>query len=145
MEAILRICEVLGGDRVLGRKIHSPFDLDEAVKRGLPFSAFERVCARIALSGTEAVELVASSSRTMARRKSRNQRLSATESDRLTRLARVYAKALDVLEDEEKARRWLHKPNRSLGGRVPLKFMDTDIGALEVERVLGRLEHGLFG
>jgi putative toxin-antitoxin system antitoxin component (TIGR02293 family) len=145
MEAILQIYEVLGGDRVLGRKIHSPFDLDEAVKHGLPFSAFELVCKKIALSGAEAIELVASSSRTMARRKARHQRLNATESDRLARLARIYARALDVLEDEEKARRWLHKPNRSLGGRVPLKVIDTDIGSLEVERVLGRLEHGIFG
>jgi len=145
MEAILRICEVLGGDRVLGRKIRSPFDLDEAVKHGFPFSAFERVCTKIALSGAEAIELIASSSRTMARRKARHQRLNAVESDRLARLARIYARALDVLEDEEKARSWLHKPNRSLGGRVPLKVMDTDIGALEVERVLGRLEHGIFG
>ncbi|MBI5577364.1 MAG: DUF2384 domain-containing protein [Deltaproteobacteria bacterium] len=145
MEAILRICEVLGGDRVLGRKIQSPFDLDEAVKHGLPFSSFERVCEKIALSAAEAIDLVASSSRTMARRKARHQRLNAAESDRLARLARIFARALDVLEDEEKARRWLHKPNRSLGGRVPLRVMDTDIGALEVERVLGRLEHGIFG
>lgn len=145
MEAILRISEVLGGNKVLGRKIHSSYDLDEAIKGGLPFAAFERVCAKIALSGAEAIELIASSSRTMARRKSRRQRLSATESDRLARLARIYARALEVFEDEVKARRWLHKPNRSLGGRVPLKSVDTDIGALEVERVLGRLEHGIFG
>ncbi len=145
MEAVLRISELLGGARVLGGTIRSSFDLDDAIRRGLPFAAFERVRATIGLGAAEAIAMIASSSRTMARRKARRQRLSVTESDRLARLARVYARAVEVFEDEEKARRWLHKPNRSLGGRIPLKAMDTDIGAVEVERVLGRLEHGIFG
>ena len=145
MEAILRISELLGGNNLLGRPIRSSFDLDEAIKQGFPFAVLERICAKIALGGSEAVELIAISPRTMARRKAQRQRLSVTESDRLARLARIYARALEVFEDEEKARRWLHKPNRSLGGRVPLKAVDTDIGALEVDRVLGRLEHGTFG
>ena len=145
MEAILRIRDMLGGNKVLGRAINSSFDLDDAIKRGLPFSALEKVCETIALSWVEVIALLASSSRTMARRKAHQQRLSTTESDRLARLVRIYARALEVLEDEEKARRWIRKPNRSLGRRVPLKVIDTDIGALEVERVLGRLEHGIFG
>ncbi len=145
MDAVLRISAMLGGNKVLGGTIRTPLDLDEAVKRGLPFAAFERVCAKIGLGAAEAVALIASSPRTLARRKARHQRLTASESDRLARLARIYARALEVFGDDEKARRWLHKPNRSLAGRVPLKTIDTDIGALEVERVLGRLEHGIFG
>ncbi len=145
MEAILRISELLGGNNVLRRPIRSSFDLDDAIKQGFPFAALEQLCAKIALGGQEVIDLIATSPRTMARRKAQRQRLSATESDRLARLARIYARALDVFENEEKARRWLHKPNRSLGGRLPLKALDTDIGALEVDRVLSRLEHGIFG
>ena len=145
MEAALRISEVLGGAKILGRKIHSSFDLAEAVKQGFTFPAFEQVCRKVALTGTEAIALIASSPRTMARRKAQHKRLSVTESDLLARLARIYASAEDVFEDEEKARRWLRKPNRALGGRTPLKALGTDIGALEVEHILGRLEHGVFG
>jgi putative toxin-antitoxin system antitoxin component (TIGR02293 family) len=144
MKAIYLISKVLGGDKVLGKTIRSSFELDDAIKRGLPFSALEKVSETVALNWNDVITLVASSSRTMARRKAKGQRLSTTESDRLARLARIYARALEVLEDKEKARRWLHKPNRSLGGRVPLQVINTDIGALEVERVLGRLEHGIF-
>ena len=34
---------------------------------------------------------------------------------------------------------------RELGGRTPLQMTATEPGAREVERVLGRIEHGIFG
>jgi putative toxin-antitoxin system antitoxin component (TIGR02293 family) len=46
------------------------------------------------------------------------------------------------LGSEEKAIQWLRRPNRALGNQTPLELMDTDIGAKQVEDVLGRIEHG---
>ena len=81
--------------------------------------------------------------RTLARRK-KQARLSADESDRLLRLARVAASAVDVFGDAHNASAWLRKPNRALGNASPLSRMDTDVGVRQVERVLGRIEHGIF-
>ena len=64
--------------------------------------------------------------------------------DRLYRLARLYALASDVLEDEGAAVRWLRSPQRALAGAVPLERAATDAGAREVELLLGRLEHGVY-
>lgn len=36
------------------------------------------------------------------------------------------------------------KPNRALGGERPLALLDSDVGSLAVERVLGRIEHGVY-
>jgi putative toxin-antitoxin system antitoxin component (TIGR02293 family) len=143
MEDILRITEVLGGGRILGRKIDSPAALDALVRKGLPYGAVESVLNQVAVSAGELVELLASSKRTIARRRA-EKRLSAAESDRLARLARIFARAEEVFEDKEKARRWLHKPNRVLGGRTPLQALETDIGTLEVVRILGRIEYGVY-
>jgi putative toxin-antitoxin system antitoxin component (TIGR02293 family) len=79
----------------------------------------------------------------MARRKE-ERRLSASESDRLYRLARIAARAEEVLGASEEARRWLVAPNRALGSVAPLSLLDTDEGARQVEAILGRLEHGVF-
>ncbi|MCL5966790.1 MAG: DUF2384 domain-containing protein [Deltaproteobacteria bacterium] len=144
MEDVLRITEVLGGDRILGRKVDSPAALDDLVRKGLPYAAVEAVLKQVSVSVAELVALLASSQRTIARRKA-GKRLSAAESDRLARLARIFAQAEDVFEDKEKARRWLHKQNRALGGRTPLQALETDIGTLEVERILGRVEFGVYG
>ncbi len=60
------------------------------------------------------------------------------ESDRVFRLARVLAHAVEVFESVERARDWLETENRALDGQRPLAFLDTDVGAREVDDVLGR-------
>jgi putative toxin-antitoxin system antitoxin component (TIGR02293 family) len=62
----------------------------------------------------------------------------------LVRFARIATFASDVLGDDAKASRWLQRPNRALSGRQPLSLLDTDLGAREVEAILGRIEHGVF-
>jgi putative toxin-antitoxin system antitoxin component (TIGR02293 family) len=46
--------------------------------------------------------------------------------------------------DRDAAKSWLAEPQRALGGHVPLAMAGTEVGAREVERVMGRLEHGVF-
>lgn len=60
-------------------------------------------------------------------------------------LERVTARAEEVLGDPERARRWLLKGNPALGGERPLDMLTNDAGAVQVERVLGRIEHGIVG
>lgn len=81
--------------------------------------------------------------RTLTRRKA-ERRLRPEESDRLVRLARILAQAVDVLGSTEKASQWLQRPNRALGGETPLSLLDTDLGSRQVEEVLGRIEHGVY-
>ncbi|MDQ3459226.1 MAG: MbcA/ParS/Xre antitoxin family protein [Deinococcota bacterium] len=44
----------------------------------------------------------------------------------------------------ESAADWLRSENLSLGGRTPLEYADTEIGAREVENLLGRIEYGVY-
>jgi putative toxin-antitoxin system antitoxin component (TIGR02293 family) len=69
-------------------------------------------------------------------------RLAPYESDRLYRLARIVAIANEYLGDHERAVRWLKQPNRALGGLAPVAAIDTELGARQVENVLGRIAHG---
>ena len=49
-----------------------------------------------------------------------------------------------LLGSDDKARRWMFKPSRALGGEIPIRLLDTDIGANAVFDELGRIEHGVF-
>lgn len=142
MTAAMAIYETLGGPGVL--RHHGPglTELGERVRQGLPYAALEAVMARLGLSREQVAEALHLPERTLARRK-KERRLHPDESDRLFRLARIAAQAEDALGSTEKTARWLQKPNRALGGRVPLALLDTDAGAREVEEVLGRIEHGV--
>jgi putative toxin-antitoxin system antitoxin component (TIGR02293 family) len=63
----------------------------------------------------------------------------------LYRIARVAAQAFAVFGSEEKAAVWLRRPNRALNGDLPVHLLDTDVGARQVEDILGRIEHGIVG
>ncbi len=48
------------------------------------------------------------------------------------------------MEGVEDARAWLTSPVRALGGATPLQYASVEPGAREVERLLVRLEHGVY-
>ena len=81
--------------------------------------------------------------RTLARRR-RERRLRPDESDRLFRVARIAALAEEALGGRDRAARWLKRPNRALGNAIPLDHLDTDLGARQVEDILGRISHGIY-
>lgn len=82
--------------------------------------------------------------RTLTRRKGHG-RFQPNESDRILRVARVFGIAVELFEgDVASAREWLLSPQVGLGGAIPLEVASNDVGAREVENLIGRLEHGVF-
>jgi len=82
--------------------------------------------------------------RTLARRKAGG-RLDPDESDRLVRISRVIAAAITLFEgNHASARHWLTSPRAALRNQAPLELAQTDVGAREVERLIGQLEHGIL-
>ena len=135
------LVEALGGKKVFKRRIVNVDQLRETVKAGLPYASLEALIGKFGLAREEAAAALHLPQRTIARRK-KEQKLQADESDRLLRLARVSAQAAVTLGSDEKAVQWLRRRNRALGNRAPLDLIDSDIGARQVEEVLGRIEHG---
>jgi putative toxin-antitoxin system antitoxin component (TIGR02293 family) len=138
------IAEVLGGKKVLGRAVKSLTDLADLVREGLPASSVIALAEKLDLGNAALSRKLGIPQRTMTRRLSQHSRLSAAESDRTMRLARVYATAVEMIGNKEKAVAWLRTPNRALAGERPLDQLDTDLGAREVEDVLGRIAYGVY-
>jgi len=138
------IAEVLGGKKVLGRAVKSVTDLAELVREGLPASSVIALAEKLDLGNAALSRKLGIPQRTLTRRLSQHSRLSAAESDRTVRLARVYATAVEMIGNKEKAVEWLRTPNRALAGERPLDQLDTDLGAREVEDVLGRIAYGVY-
>lgn len=129
---------------LLGLESSDSRQLRQSVEDGLPYGAFERLVANTSLASDEALVLVNIPRRTLTRRK-REGRFHQDESDRLVRGSRIVARALELFDgDREAAKHWLSEPQKALGGAVPLVTARTDVGAREVEHLIGRLEHGVF-
>lgn len=120
-----------------------PAALAQAVREGIPACRFDALKKLLGVSTEKLTDVVGISASTLSRRRKRGA-FSKDESERVLRIARVALRAADVLEGKENARKWLTEPARALGGEKPLEFADTEPGAREVERLLVRLDHGVY-
>ena len=129
---------------LLGLKAYDTPSLHARVRAGLSFTALQRLLRITALPMHVAAAILHIPPRTLQRRRVAG-RLQPDESDRLVRLSRIIGKAIELFEgDPEGARQWLGAPVTALGGATPLALSQTEPGALEVEQLIGRLEHGVF-
>lgn len=121
----------------------SSFALLARVARGLEIGAFERLREVVGLPAAELLAVLGIPERTFARRR-KSGRFDAEESDRLLRLARVFGHALELFDgDAATAREWLSESASALGGAVPFELVSTELGAREVDALLGRIEQGV--
>ena len=132
--------------RALGlrRLPSSELELAEVVSRGLPITTIASLSGSLGWSRAELFNQLGVAPRTAARRLKQKVALTGPESDRLLRVARTFARATEVLESRESARRWLIEPCAALAGRRPLGLLATDLGVELVLNELGKIDHGFF-
>ena len=121
----------------------APSKLVEVLQIGLPFHELEALQASLNVPMERLGTMLGISKATLHRRKATG-KLDPAESDRVVRFARLIGKAVEVMESEENARHWLTSPQIGLGGAVPLDYAETELGAREVEDLLGRIEYGVY-
>ncbi len=118
-------------------------DLIRQIQKGLRFSELETLQNSIDMPFEQLAAKLSISRSTLQRRKAAG-RLSPDESDKVVRLSRLLEHATNVFGDIEKARAWLKHPQYGLGGAVPLDYAETEIGAREVDNLLGRIDYGVY-
>jgi putative toxin-antitoxin system antitoxin component (TIGR02293 family) len=129
--------------RLLGLQTYETPALLGRIREGLSFRSWEQFLRNTGLDRETAAHVVNIAPRTLARRKEEG-RLHQDESDRLIRVARVFARAVELFcGDVSPAREWLSRPQPALGGCTPLDYAATELGSREVENVIGRLEYGI--
>lgn len=138
LQAVVR---ELGGSHTFGRALSTDRDLREAIRQGFPHKVVEELMQSSGLTLKELADALDLSPRSLQRRR-RTGRLARFESDRLYRLARIVALARQSFGGDDVATRWLKRSNRALGGVAPIQALDTEVGAREVENVLGRIAYG---
>lgn len=138
------IAEVLGGVDAIQSAPKTTADLITLTREGLPVKALAALTKELNIDRKSVGRILGIPTRTWMRRTASGARLTAAESDRTLRFARVLAFAVDVLGDAANASRWLQTENRALLGSAPLELLDTDAGVQTVETLLGRIAYGLY-
>jgi len=141
---VAAITAVLGGSKVLKRKVVTDTQLRVITREGLPVMTLSTLADELNVERKTLAKVVGISDRTLSRRLANGSRLSPEESDRTMRVARVLAKTNYVFGNAKKAAHWLSTPNRVMEGETPLSLLDTDAGVSWVETILNRIDYGLY-
>ena len=114
------------------------------IESGLPFKALESLAAQSGLTISVIAPVLGIPERTLARRKVAG-KFSPHESERLWRVSTVFERAVELFEgDVAGAVKWLTTPQKALTRQTPLAYLRTELGAREVENLIGQLEYGVF-
>jgi putative toxin-antitoxin system antitoxin component (TIGR02293 family) len=136
--------KALTGARTLGLKVSSTRALIGRVQEGFDIERLRALERNTGLSSERLGRFAAITPRTFTRRQAQG-RLTPQESDRVLRASRIFELALDLFDgNADEAREWLQTPAPSLSGNQPIDYASTEVGAREVEQLIGRLRHGVF-
>lgn len=125
--------------------VHPPAtegEILQIVEGRLAPSIIKRLVA-LGLERTE-IDALIIPQRTLQHRRSRREKLTVEESDRVLRAIRVLSLAESVYGSRERALAWLRKPHARLDSRAPLSLLKTDTGSRIVEEMLVQIDEGMF-
>jgi len=122
-----------------------PTQIIELIRKGLPAQAIDVVAGLLSLSRAAFLEAIKIAPSTVERRLRTGEALTSEESDRVSRVAKVLRRAVEVFGDEVQGKAWMIDFVSSLGGRTPLSLLDTMEGYELVNNTLSRIEYGVYG
>jgi putative toxin-antitoxin system antitoxin component (TIGR02293 family) len=119
-------------------------DLIQQIEAGFSFNTLLQLESQSGISLSLLTPVLGIPERTLARRRAAGT-LSSEESERLLRVSSIFEKCLKLFEgDRSAAVTWLTTPKKAFNSQTPLSYSRTELGAREVENLIGRIEHGVF-
>ncbi|HEY0045162.1 MAG TPA: antitoxin Xre/MbcA/ParS toxin-binding domain-containing protein [Flavobacterium sp.] len=113
------------------------------IRAGIPYGTIEVVSSRLNKPIKSLLAIIGLPQTTYNKKKADNALLDPRDSELIILISELIDFGIEVFNnEEEKFKRWLQKPNSSLGGNPPENMLDTITGINEVKFSLNRLEFG---
>lgn len=146
---IQRTVSLLGGDRILRRRVRTRLEAHDLLQEGLTGHTLRHVVDTVASLGASrdgALEkALGISLRTYQRRQDDpDGRLSTEQSGRAWKFAEILGRVTELLGSQPAAEAWLEHPAMALDGRRPIDLLSTPAGVEVLETHLTRLEFGVY-
>ncbi len=140
---LAQVVEILGGEKILGKKLENKMDLVELGSRGITKNAVSHLANYLSLSWKQVADLLPITERTI-QRYTPQQHFSAVVSEQVLHIAEVLAKGNEIFENRENLLKWLNTPNKAFSGNTPFSLLGSRFGTELVLEELGRIEFGVY-
>lgn len=135
------LVDILGGYKYIKKPIETNLDLIKISERGIKIEMLQSLLANTSLTASEIASYLHISLRSIQRIKDT---FSVPISERILKIAKLYAKGYDVFGDRDNFNAWLELPNIALGRKKPKEFLFHIFGIDLLLNELGRIEHGVL-
>ena len=119
------------------------FEKMSALRLGISKKDLENLKAKTRLDYDKLATALSVTRATLINKK-RQEKFSASLSERIISLADIYSYGYEVFEDEDHFNKWMFRPNQALGGKLPYEFVDNQFGREEVKNLIGRIDYGVY-
>jgi putative toxin-antitoxin system antitoxin component (TIGR02293 family) len=140
---VVATAKALGGKKTLGREIKTLLDLRRIVAIGIPPKAAAHLVEQMGGRSRKPLKITDLVASTTLKRRMKENRLSREESERVERIARVFALAVHVLGDNDMVSEFFTTPHAELGGQTPIIAAREELGARQVEEILWGVFYGI--
>jgi len=140
---LAQVGEILGGEKILGKKLESKMDLIELGRTGVTKDAVSHLANYLSFSWKQIANLLPVTERTL-QRYGLNQHFNPTVSEQVLHIAEVLAKGAEVFKEKKKFLLWLNTPHKVLSSMTPFTMLGSRYGTELVLEELGRIEFGVY-
>lgn len=134
---------ILGGKKFMSREPVSSYDFVLASNKGITKQSIINLADLMNVPMKDIAVLLNVSYKTLGRKRPTDI-LDSLVSSLSIEIANTIAKGLSVFEDPDKVNRWLQKENKALNGKKPFDLLNTPTGIKMVNKVLNRIEEGIY-
>lgn len=121
----------------------SAFEYVRIANKGIKKQSVTRLAELMNIPMKDIAALLNISYKTLGRKKETDT-LDSISSSISIEIAETISKGLSVFEDSDKLSRWLQKENKALQGEKPINLLNTPTGIKIVNKLLGRIEEGVY-
>lgn len=121
----------------------TPFEKMHVVREGVSKKDLEILKSKTKMDYTSLAKALSVTRATLINKK-KVEKFNPSLSERIIGLADLYSFGFEVFEDEALFNNWMQKPNKALGGEIPLDIIDNQFGREEVKNVIGRIAYGVY-
>lgn len=140
---LAQVGKILGGEKILGKKLESKMDLVELGSIGVTKNAISHLASYLSLSWKQVADLLPVTERTLQRYTS-HQHFNPAVSEQVLHIAEVLAKGTEVFQEKKKLLLWLNTPHKVFSGNTPFAMLGSRFGTELVLEELGRIEFGVY-
>ena len=140
---LAQVGDILGGEKILGKKLVNKMDLVELGSRGITKNAVSNLANYLSLSSKQVADLLPVTERTLQRYSPR-QHFNQAVSEQVIHIAEALAKGAEIFKEKSKLLLWLNTPHKVFSGNTPFSLLGSRFGTELVLEELGRIEFGVY-